>query len=179
MFRSATVRAWLVRKNDAVFVAYASIAAFSAYSCMYAFRKPFAAGHFTGLEFMGFDYKTVIIIAQVLGYMLSKFIGIKVISEISWAKRPVLMVLFIGIAELALVLFALVSPPYNILFLFVNGLPLGMVWGIVFFILFGIFFFRMTGGTGCSLFGIALIAGIVAFGCLAVAVVLSQLWSGG
>ena len=132
MFRSATVRAWLVRKNDAVFVAYASIAAFSAYSCMYAFRKPFAAGHFTGLEFMGFDYKTVIIIAQVLGYMLSKFIGIKVISEISWAKRPVLMVLFIGIAELALVLFAIVSPPYNILFLFVNGLPLGMVWGIVF-----------------------------------------------
>jgi hypothetical protein len=132
MFRSATVRAWLERHHDAVFVAYASIAAFSAYSCMYAFRKPFAAGHFTGLEFMGFDYKTVIIIAQVLGYMLSKFIGIKVISEISWAKRPVLMVLFIGIAELALVLFALVSPPYNILFLFVNGLPLGMVWGIVY-----------------------------------------------
>ncbi|NJL14641.1 MAG: hypothetical protein HC913_17655, partial [Microscillaceae bacterium] len=35
-------------------------------------------------------------------------------------------------AELALLLFAFVPPPYNIVLLFLNGLPLGMVWGVVF-----------------------------------------------
>src|SRR5690606_716329 len=35
-------------------------------------------------------------------------------------------------AWLALLGFALTPAPYNILFMFINGLPLGMIWGIVF-----------------------------------------------
>ena len=132
MFKSARLGAWLDRRSGTAFVLYASGAAFAAYSCMYAFRKPFAVGHFAGLEFLGMDYKTLIVIAQVIGYMLSKFLGIRVIAELGRTRRPLLLLVLIGSAEAALVLFAVVSPPWNFVFLFLNGIPLGMVWGVVF-----------------------------------------------
>jgi hypothetical protein len=132
MTQKAAVRAWLEKQNDSVFTFYASLAAFSAYFCMYAFRKPFAAGQFAGLEYFGMDYKTILVIAQLVGYALSKGIGIKVIAEVTRARRPVLLILFMAVAEAALVLFAVVPPPWNTVFLFLNGLPLGMIWGLVF-----------------------------------------------
>lgn len=132
MTRRSRVTAWLERQSAPIFVLYASAAAFFAYSCMYAFRKPFAAARFAGLHFLGMDYKTLIVIAQVFGYMLSKFAGIKIISQMGRARRTVLLVALIALAELALVLFAVVAPPWNFVFLFLNGLPLGMVWGVVF-----------------------------------------------
>ncbi len=132
MTRKAAVRLWLSRQSDSVFTLYASVAAFSAYFCMYAFRKPFAAGQFAGLEFAGMDYKTVLVIGQLVGYAISKGIGIKVIAEVTRVRRPALLILFMGVAETALVLFAVVPPPVNFIFLFLNGLPLGMIWGLVF-----------------------------------------------
>ena len=111
----------------------ATFAAFCTYLCMYAYRKPFGAATFTGQpEILGLDYKSAIVIAQVIGYMLSKFIGIKVVSEMKPERRTWAILGLIGIAELALLGFALVPPPYNAFFLFLNGLPLGMIWGIVF-----------------------------------------------
>jgi MFS family permease len=115
-----------------LFIAWCMLAAFGTYFCMYAFRKPFNAGVYKGYELFGIDYKAVLIIAQVLGYMISKFIGIKVISELKQGQRKILIIGLILFAEASLLLFGLVSPPYNFFFLFLNGLPLGMVWGIVF-----------------------------------------------
>jgi len=132
MFESGRLRTWLAGRSETAFVLIASAAAFAAYSCMYAFRKPFAVGRFAGLEFLGMDYKTVIVIAQVVGYMLSKYLGIRVIAEMGRAKRPLLLVALVAFAELALILFAVAPPPWNFVFLFANGLPLGMVWGVVF-----------------------------------------------
>ena len=108
------------------------IAAFGAYFCMYAFRKPFNAGVYAGLSLWGLHYKTILVITQVVGYMLSKFIGIKIISELKASSRNKLIVILILIAETALLLFGLVPYPYNFICLFFNGLPLGMVWGVVF-----------------------------------------------
>ncbi|WP_291285756.1 DUF5690 family protein [Flavobacterium sp.] len=99
---------------------------------MYAFRKPFTVATFDQLSFWGIDYKILLILAQVLGYTFSKFLGIKIISELKSARRILYLITFIAISELALLGFALVPAPYNILFLFINGLPLGMIWGIVF-----------------------------------------------
>jgi len=99
---------------------------------MYAFRKPFTVATFDQLSFWGIDYKILLILAQVLGYTFSKFLGIKIISELKSARRILYLISFITISELALLGFALVPAPYNILFLFINGLPLGMIWGIVF-----------------------------------------------
>ncbi|SHL29314.1 DUF5690 family protein [Chryseobacterium polytrichastri] len=110
----------------------AAFAAFGVYFCMYGFRKPFTVASFEGLSYLGVDYKVLIIIAQVMGYFISKFIGIKFISELKPEKRIFYLFTFIAVAELALLGFAVVPAPYNIIFMFINGIPLGMIWGIVF-----------------------------------------------
>ena len=122
----------LLSTSKIFFIAWCMLAAFGTYFCMYAFRKPFNAGTYEGFTLWGMDYKAILIIAQVLGYMTSKFIGIKVISELKAHKRKKLIIGLILFAESALLLFGLVPHPYNFVFLFLNGLPLGMVWGIVF-----------------------------------------------
>ena len=104
---------------------------------MYAFRKPFTAGTYDGLSLWGIDYKIILVIIQVFGYAMSKFIGIKVIAELTPNQRVKLILGLIGIAWIALLLFAIVPYPYNFICLFFNGLPLGMIWGIVFSFLEG------------------------------------------
>ncbi len=69
---------------------------------------------------------------QVIGYAASKFVGIKVISELKANSRSKGILLMISIAGLSLLFFGLVPAPYNIIFLFTNGFPLGLVWGMVF-----------------------------------------------
>lgn len=122
----------LLSSSNLFFGIWASFASFLAYFCMYMYRKPYTAGTFDSLSFFDIDYKILIVVAQVTGYALSKFIGIKVISELDNSKRIQLFLLFIGVAWLALVGFAF-SPAYlGPLWLFINGLPLGMIWGILF-----------------------------------------------
>jgi MFS family permease len=133
------------KKSTIAFVLNASVASFGAYFCMYAFRKPFTVASFEGLEVFHIDYKILLIIAQVIGYVLSKFIGIKVISELKTNQRVYYLLGLIGIAEIALVLFAIVPRPYNIFFMFMNGLPLGMIWGIIFSYLEGRRFTEILG----------------------------------
>ena len=110
----------------------AGISAFGAYTSMYAFRKAFAAGTFTGQQYFHVDYKVWLVIAQILGYTCSKFYGIRFIAEIKGNKRGLNILLLVSIAWLALLAFAFVPAPYNIIFLFINGFPLGLIWGLVF-----------------------------------------------
>ncbi len=107
------------------------VAAFGTYFCMYGFRKPFNAATFDDADFWGMGFKGMLIMSQLLGYMLSKFIGIKVISEMPPHRRAVGILVLIGIAQAALLLFAITPRPWNAAFLFINGLPLGMVFGLV------------------------------------------------
>lgn len=116
----------------------ASAASFSTYFCMYAFRKPFAAGSFsegTAVEIplvgSALELKTVLVISQIIGYAISKYAGIKICSEVGRASRAVLLVGLIAWAELALLIFAIVPLRFGFIPLFLNGLPLGMVWGLV------------------------------------------------
>ena len=106
---------------------------FSTYFCMYAFRKPFAVSGnedaTSGLWHL--KWKTLFVISQIVGYTLSKYLGIKVCSEIKRSQRAAALVLLIVWAEAALVLFALVPPVWKAAALFLNGLPLGMIWGMV------------------------------------------------
>ena len=129
------ITGWLTRATPVAFSAYAIFAAFSTYFCMYAFRKPFAAGTFEGqVEAFGLsmDYKILLVISQVVGYCLSKFIGIKVISEMTGARRSIAILAVICSAWGALLLFPFLPRPWGAIALFLNGLPLGMVWGLVF-----------------------------------------------
>ena len=124
---------WLSQRNDTVFALYAMGAAFSCYFCMYAFRKPYTAiGYGSYPEIWGVDYKIALLLAQLVGYTLSKFIGIRVIAELPAHKRPFALLFLIVIAELSLVAFAITPDQYGPIFLLINGLPLGMIWGLVF-----------------------------------------------
>ena len=106
------------------------LAAFGTYASMYGFRKPFTAGAYLDPA-TGISLKSWLVTTQVLGYMLSKFIGIRVIAEMRPERRAGMLLALIGIAEISLLLFAVTPAPYNIAWLFFNGLPLGMVFGLV------------------------------------------------
>jgi hypothetical protein len=101
---------------------------------MYAFRKPFTAASFTGMEgwHYALDFKIALVIAQVLGYATSKFIGIKVIAAMKSTHRAKAILGLIGGAWLALIALAVAPPLLKVAALYLNGLCLGMIWGLVF-----------------------------------------------
>lgn len=111
---------------------YAALAVFLAYTMLFGFRKSFTVCTFDGLVFMGIGYKSCLVIAQVFGYMLAKFYGIRFIAALERKGRYKIILTLTGIGWLSWLLFAIVPAPYNIIFLFTNGFPLGMLWGVVF-----------------------------------------------
>lgn len=110
----------------------AALAAVGVYCSMYAFRKPFTMLSFDGLEYFGISYKVWLITAQLLGYSLSKLWGIRLISELTPNHRFIFLIKIISLAWISLLLFATVPPPYTLFIMFLNGIPLGLVWGVVF-----------------------------------------------
>jgi len=124
----SAISRWLEQTNGVWFSVYAAGAAFCLYTCVYSFRKTFSVATFQGVEFWNISYKSWLVMSQVLGYALSKFIGIKIIAELKASSRSTGILLMVSMAVISWLLFAIVPPPYNILFLFTNGLPLGMVW---------------------------------------------------
>lgn len=109
----------------------AAAAAFSTYFCMYAFRKPFTAATYSGQSLGGMDLKDVLVLSQLFGYMMSKFIGVRVVSEMPRNRRAVSIVGLIAAAELALVGFAFVPFLFKPVCLAANGHCLGMIFGLV------------------------------------------------
>ncbi len=119
---------------------------------VYALRKPFTAATFDGMELFGMDYKIATSIIQIFGYMVSKFIGIKLISELKREGRLKFILVSILVAELSLVLFGCLPRPFNVLALFFNGLSLGCMWGVIFSFLEG----RRVTDLLASLFGLSI-----------------------
>ncbi|WP_246008227.1 DUF5690 family protein [Chitinophaga lutea] len=110
----------------------AAITGFSAYTAIFAYRKAFNVAPFSGHTLLGADYKVVLVVTQILGYMASKFYGIRFIAALPRVRRHWLIFMLVGIAWMAWLLFALLPPPYNFWCLLLNGFPLGLIWGIVF-----------------------------------------------
>lgn len=131
---NGSLRRFLERANPVVFTAFAGLAGFAAYFSVYAFRKPFSAATFTDVPGWDYrlDYKIALVLAQVIGYALAKLIGVKVISELAPSRRPQAITVLVLGAWATLILFALIPPPWNVAAMFLNGLMLGMTWGLVF-----------------------------------------------
>lgn len=120
------------RLSDILFILWAGGAALLSYSLVYALRKPYTAASFEDIDVFNMDYKVVVTIAQILGYVVSKFMGIKLISELKREERMKFILMSIVMAELSLIFFGLLSAPYNIAAMFLNGLSLGCMWGVIF-----------------------------------------------
>jgi len=106
----------LKQTNSFWFAMYATVMAFCLYTCVYAFRKTFSVATFDGISYAGIDYKVWLVTFQVIGYASSKFLGIKVISELKATSRYVGIALMVFIAVISWLFFAIVPPPYNIVF---------------------------------------------------------------
>ena len=122
--------------SDILFILWAGGAALLSYSLVYALRKPYTAAAFEGLTFFGTDYKVAVTTIQIVGYLIAKFCGIKIISELRRElKKENRFRFFVGsalLAEASLVGFGLLEAPYNVVAMFINGLSLGCMWGVIF-----------------------------------------------
>ena len=96
-----------------------SVAAFGTYACMYGFRKPFAAGLYVEDPFSP-GMKASLVGAQVLGYTLSKMIGIRVIAEMPAKRRIATLLALVAVAESAWILFGALPPRFGVVCLFLN-----------------------------------------------------------
>lgn len=137
---------------DWLFVLWAGGTALLSYSLVYALRKPFTAAEFDGLQVAGMDYKIVVSIIQLIGYVCAKMLGIKFISELKPEGRLKFIIGSAALSELSLVAFGLLPTPYNIFALFFNGLSLGCMWGVIFSFLEG----RRTTDILASIMGVSM-----------------------
>jgi hypothetical protein len=125
---------WLRNGSSVTFTAFASLAGFSTYFSMYAFRRPFTAAtfeHVAGWHY-SLDFKIALVLAQLVGYSAAKFIGIRVIAGMRRTYRAKAILGLIGASWLALLAFAIVPAIFKVPAMFFNGLCLGMIWGLVF-----------------------------------------------
>ncbi|MHA4843754.1 DUF5690 family protein [Flavitalea antarctica] len=111
---------------------YAAVVSFLAYATIFGFRKTYSVATFDGMSVGGIGYKELLVIVQALGYLSSKFYGIAFIGGLSRSGRWKTIFLLVGISWIAWLLFAITPAPYNIIFLFMNGFPLGLLWGVIF-----------------------------------------------
>ncbi|MBL9174618.1 MAG: hypothetical protein JNL10_13860 [Verrucomicrobiales bacterium] len=120
----------LLQERPRLLGAWCLVAAFGTYACMYGFRKPFTAAPFEAAPF-GAGMKALFVLSQVMGYTTSKWLGIRVIGEMPPERRVGTLLGLVAVAEGALILFGFLPPPYGCLPMFINGLSLGMVFGLV------------------------------------------------
>ena len=129
---TAVVREGSSSRRQILISLYAAIVTFLVYTSVYAYRKPFTVATFDGIAYWNIPYQSLLIISQGIGYMLSKFAGIKFIAELKRIGRWKTMAILLLVSWMALLGFAIVPAPYGVIFLLINGFPLGFFWGIVF-----------------------------------------------
>jgi hypothetical protein len=143
------------QKVGTLHVWWGMLAAFGAYFCMYGLRKPFTAATYPDGLIFGSDIKPALVIAQVFGYMLSKFIGVRIITELPKAKRVAVLICLVMLAELALVMLNFLPLTLKPIAMFLNGLPLGMIFGMLLSFLEGR---RLTEAMAAALCGSFIVA---------------------
>lgn len=141
------------RVADALFILWAGGAVLLSYSLVYALRKPYTAAAFNDIELFGVDYKIAVTTIQIIGYLIAKFVGIKLISELKREHRFKFFVSSVIVAEASLIAFGMIAAPYNAFAMFLNGLSLGCMWGVIFSFIEG----RRVTDILASLLGISIV----------------------
>ena len=118
--------------NRIIQALYIALLCFFTYTCVFAFRKPFSVATFDGESVGLLSYQTSLIVSQVIGYMISKFIGIRFISAMNRQARWKNVLFFVGSSWLSLFAFAILPPLFGLLCFMINGFMLGFMWGVIF-----------------------------------------------
>lgn len=122
----------LAKKSPFFLALYASIFLFITYTCTYALRKPFTAGLYEGDSLWGFDAKLLYVMAQIIGYACSKFIGVRILPGMKKNQRALYSISLMTFSEIMLIGFGALPPSFKVISIFLSGMPLGMIWGILF-----------------------------------------------
>ena len=101
------ITTWLKNASLLNFSVYASVVSFCLYTCIFSLRKTFGVATYEGLSYWGVDYKAWMVIFQVVGYLISKFIGIKIGSELKSKHRARGILLMVSIASISWLFFAI------------------------------------------------------------------------
>jgi hypothetical protein len=125
------VKKWIENSPIWVQTLFAGLAAFFTYLCFYPFRRAYTAATFEELYFWGIHFKILIITAQVLGFAVSKGIGVKIVSEMKPENRAKGLLLFTGLSLICMLFFGITPAPYNLIFVFFGSLPLGLFYGVI------------------------------------------------
>lgn len=115
-----------------VLAVYASVLIFLMYTCAYAYRKPFTTAIYEGQYLWGINVKILYVLSEIIGYALSKFIGVRVLPSMKAHQRIYYIIGLLSFSEIALLGFAIFPAPLKVFSIFFSGLPLGMIWGVVF-----------------------------------------------
>lgn len=119
-------------KSRLAFTVYATAVTFVLYSCCYAYRKPFTTGLYEGATLWGGDLKTLLILSEIIGYAVSKLIGTYILPSVRKEWRIGCIIGLLSFSELAWLGFAVLPEPLKLCCALLSGLPLGMIWGLVF-----------------------------------------------
>ncbi|MBN2196552.1 MAG: hypothetical protein JW751_27315 [Polyangiaceae bacterium] len=154
------VGSWLCRSGSATQLGFGGLAGFVLCLGAFALREPFLAASLGGeLSFFGAPHIGIhraCIIAQSLGLLLSQLLGATAVVELDPGRRVPALGIVLGLGELALVVLALAPPTLAPVCLLVNGLALGLVWGLAFSFLEGR---RVSDGLGAAAAAGYLLAG--------------------
>ena len=149
--KQSRITSWLSGAPSWQFSLYAIAVSFSTYFCMYGFRKAFSVARFEDQAVWIFDLKIALVISQIVGYTLAKYLGTKFCSEIQARNRALAILFCIAGAETALVLYGILPGGWILAAIFLNGLSLGGVWGLVYGFLEGRKVSEILGaGLSCS-----------------------------
>ena len=149
--KQSRITSWLSGAPSWQFSLYAIAVSFSTYFCMYGFRKAFSVARFDDQAIWGFDLKIALVISQIVGYTLAKYLGTKFCSEIQARNRALAILFCIAGAETALVFYGILPGGWILAAIFLNGLSLGGVWGLVYGFLEGRKVSEILGaGLSCS-----------------------------
>lgn len=122
----------LSSSHPAILTVYTIFAAFSAYFSIYGISASLFAATFDGVTVFGsLELKVAFSISQMLGYAVSKVAGALIIPTIQRKSRFPTLVLLAVLSELPLVLFAILGPLGQVLMVFLSGVPMAWMWGIM------------------------------------------------
>ncbi|MEY4040862.1 MAG: hypothetical protein RL233_393 [Bacteroidota bacterium] len=105
---------------------------FSIYTCMYALRKPFSGLTYNDLTLWGFNVKIWMVLCQLIGYTLSKFVGIRFLGGLNRDYRGIFLICLMATSLVPLVILRFSVIEFWPFLMILNGFPLGLVWGLVF-----------------------------------------------
>ena len=123
------------RLSDAptfVLALYAAIVIFLTYTCCYAYRRPFTAGIYAEETFAGFDLKILYVLAQIMGFAVSKFLGTRFLPSLPSNKRIHCLAGMLTFCEFTWLGFAIFPEVLKLICVFLSGIPLGLTWGLLF-----------------------------------------------